>query len=139
MRPFLLALAFFFVALSPALAQADITGLWVADFYGNKVECHMEQRGQFLYGVAYVTTKAGERNTYHLAGLIDGNNIRAMHGGGNYFVGSIQNGNKAAGTFFFKDGPVVLHTGRPDKTGQDRAGRAGMARRVSAGQLSRCS
>ena len=105
MRPFLLSIALFFVALSPALAQADITGLWVADFYGNKVECHMEQRGQFLYGVAYVTTKAGERNTYHLAGLILGESVRATHGSGNYFVGSIQNEDKTSGTFFFKDGP----------------------------------
>jgi hypothetical protein len=124
MRPFLLAIALFFVALSPALAQADITGLWVADFYGNKVECHMEQRGQFLYGVAYVTTKAGERNTYHLAGLIDGNNIRAMHGSGNFFVGSLQNGDKAAGTFFFKDGPSFSI--QADRTKQGKTSPGGL-------------
>lgn len=92
-------------ALSPANAQADMTGMWVSDFYGNRVECHLEQRGEFLYGVAYVFTRAGERNTYHLAGLYLDNTIRALHGSGNSFIGALQGDDKAAGTFFFKDGP----------------------------------
>ncbi|WP_243311805.1 hypothetical protein [Fundidesulfovibrio agrisoli] len=91
----------------PAAASADMTGLWEADFMGNRVECHLEQRGNFLYGVAYVFTRSGDRNTYHLAGMVDHGRIRAQHGSGNYFEGALQNADTAAGTFYFKDGPSV--------------------------------
>ena len=91
----------------PADAPQDMTGLWEAEFFGNRVECHLEQRGQFLYGVAYVHTRAGERNAYHLGGIVDNGRIRAQHGSGNYFEGSLQSEGTVAGTFFFKDGPSV--------------------------------
>lgn len=119
MRAFLLAIAMLLVALTPALAQADVTGLWVAEFFGNKVECNLEQRGQFLYGVATVTTRAGESNTYHLAGLVDGKHIRALHGSGNYFEGEIQGEDKASGTFFLiKSGQSIAMQAERTKRGQ---------------------
>lgn len=113
MKPLVLAILVFLAAILPAgvpagaqaSASADVTGLWVADFFGNRVECHLEQRGQFLYGVAYVHTRTGEKNTYHIAGLVLDNAIRAMHGSGNTFVGAVQGENTVAGTFAFKDGP----------------------------------
>lgn len=122
MKAIVLALALLLSAMSPALAQADVTGLWEAEFYGNKVECHLEQRGQFLYGVATVTTRTGERNTYHLGGLIQGNDIRAMHGSGNYFVGSVKDNDKAVGTFYFKDGPSFAMQADRTKRGQTTPG-----------------
>jgi len=89
------------LAAVPAWAETDITGLWRSEFYGNKVECHIEQRGQFIYGVVYVNTQSGERNTYHVAGVVIGNHVRAQHGGGNYFDGDVQ-GDTASGTFHIK-------------------------------------
>ena len=104
MKPYFIALALLVLPLQAAAAQPDITGLWVGDFFGNKVECHMEQRGQFLYGVAYVTARNGEKNTYHLVGVIQGAEVRAMHGSGNFFVGTVEEDDKASGTFHFKNG-----------------------------------
>jgi hypothetical protein len=122
MKSVLLAFSLLLVALSPALAQADVSGLWVADFYGNRVECHIEQRGQYLYGVVYVTTRSGERNTYHVAGLVQGNHLRAQHGGGNYFEGDLENENKASGTFYVKDGPSVAMQAERIKKGRTAPG-----------------
>jgi len=90
--------ALFLAALPAGAEQSDVTGLWLTSFYGNQVECHLEQRGKFLYGVVYVLTKAGERNTYHVAGMVNGNHVRAQHGGGNYFEGDVS-GDTASGTF----------------------------------------
>lgn len=101
------------ILLWAALGQAalagekDITGLWVTSMYGNAVECHLEQRGQFLYGVAQVTTRSGERNTYHLGGLIANGEVRASHGSGHGFVGKLEGENRIAGQFTFKDGPTI--------------------------------
>jgi hypothetical protein len=109
------------VALSPAFARtdADVAGLWVAEFFGNKVECHLEQRGQFLFGVATVFTRAGEKNTYHLAGIVDGMHIRALHGSGNYFDGSMQGDDAASGTFFLvKSGQSFSMQAERTKRGQ---------------------
>jgi hypothetical protein len=105
MRAIILSLALVLAAFSTSSASADLTGLWEAEFFGNRVECHLEQRGEFLYGVAYVHTRAGERNTYHIGGIVQNGRFRAVHGSGNYFEGSQQGENTAAGTFFFKDGP----------------------------------
>ena len=119
MKSFLLAFSLLFVALSPALAQADASGLWVAEFFGNKIECHLEQRGQFLYGIAYVTTRSGERNEYHLAGIIQGDHVHALHGSGNYFDGDIQGEDKASGTFFLvKSGQSIAMQAERTKRGQ---------------------
>ena len=102
MKTISLALSLLLATLSPALAQADVAGMWQTEFFGNKVECHLEQRGQFLYGVATVTTTSGERNTYHLAGLaLPDGQIRAQHGSGNYFAGRLTGEDSVAGTFFF--------------------------------------
>lgn len=119
MKPFLIACALILAALGPANAQADVSGLWVADFFGNKVECNLEQRGQFLYGVATVITRTGERNEYHLAGLIEGGHIRALHGSGNYFDGALQGEDKASGTFFLvKSGQSFAMQAERTKRGQ---------------------
>ena len=87
----------------PIQAQAtpDLTGLWKAEFYGNQVECHLEQRGMFLFGKAVVHTATGEKNTYTLAGLVlEDGRVRASHGSsGNYFEGAVQGADKASGTF----------------------------------------
>jgi len=111
MKPIVLAgavmLALALGAVIPAAASADMTGLWEAEFLGNRVECHLEQRGKFLYGVAYVHTRTGERNTYHLAGMVDNGRVRAQHGSGNYYEGSLRGEDTTAGTFFFKDGPSL--------------------------------
>ncbi len=97
-----IALALAALAIPPANAQADMTGSWRADFFGNKVECHLEQRGQYLYGVAYVTATNGERNTYHMAGVVlDDGRIRAAHGSGNYFDGKLTGADSVSGTFYF--------------------------------------
>jgi hypothetical protein len=118
MKSVLLVFILLLVTLSPALAQADVSGLWVSDFYGNRVECHIEQRGQFLYGVAYVTTRTGERNTYHVAGLVQGRHIRAQHGGGNYFEGDVEGADQVSGTFYMKNGPSIAMQAERIKRGQ---------------------
>jgi len=130
MKPFFLAFLLFLAAVVPAgvpagaqaSPQPDVTGLWVADFFGNRVECHLEQRGQFLYGVAYVHTRTGEKNTYHIAGLVLDNTIRAMHGSGNTFVGAVQGENTVAGTFAFKDGPSFAMQAERTKRGKTAPG-----------------
>ena len=90
-----------------AVAGNDITGLWVASLYGNSVECHLEQRGEFLYGRVQVTTRTGERNTYHVAGVVMNGEVRAMHGSGHGFVGRLEGANRVSGQFTFKDGPTI--------------------------------
>jgi len=95
------------LAAVPAWGETDVTGLWVSDFYGNKVECHLEQRGRVLYGVVYVNTSAGERNTYHVAGVVTGDHVRAQHGGGNYFDGEVS-GDTASGTLYMKKSGISL-------------------------------
>lgn len=92
---------------SAARAAEDATGLWVATMYGNAVECHLEQRGSHIFGVAYVTTRSGERNTYHLAGVILNGQVTAMHGAGHVFVGRLEGENHVSGQFTFKDGPSI--------------------------------
>uniref|UniRef100_A0A7C4AIC7 DUF2147 domain-containing protein n=1 Tax=Fundidesulfovibrio putealis TaxID=270496 RepID=A0A7C4AIC7_9BACT len=89
----------------PDAPKLDLTGLWKADFMGNRIECHLEQRGDFLYGLAYVYNRSGERITYHLAGVVSGDRVRAMHGSGHVFDGTLQGPDAASGTFTFKDGP----------------------------------
>jgi len=96
-----------FLAAVPAWGETDVTGLWRSEFYGNTVECHLEQRGQALYGVVYVNTSAGERNTYHVAGVIVGSHVRAQNGSGNYFDGDVS-GDTASGTLFMKKSGVSL-------------------------------
>ena len=104
-----------------AESRSDVTGLWQSEFYGNKVECHLEERGQFLYGVVYVNTRTGERNTYHVAGMINGNHVRAQHGGGNYFEGEIA-GDTASGTFHMKGCPPLAMKAERVKRGKTTPG-----------------
>lgn len=104
----LFAAACLLLALTlPARAGGDLTGLWETSFLGNSVVCHLEQRGEYLYGAAFVTTRSGERNAYHLAGLIVNGKIVAMHGSGHVFKGECQGADTVAGEFTFKDGPTV--------------------------------
>lgn len=91
----------------PARACEDLTGLWVSSFMGNSVECHLEQRGDCLYGAAFVTTRSGERNTYHMAGLMVNGKIVAMHGSGHLFQGQCRDADTITGEFTFKGGPTV--------------------------------
>lgn len=102
MKKVFFSILFALAAAGAARAQADVSGLWVADFMGNAVECHMEQRGQYLFGKAVVNTVSGERNTYTLAGVVlEGGRIRAVHGSsGNYFEGTVNGPDKASGTFY---------------------------------------
>lgn len=101
----------------PARAQADVTGLWVTSFMGSQVECHLEQRDTFLWGVAFVTTPSGERNTYHLAGRVVGIEVTAMHGGGSSFVGALTEENKVEGLMSFANGAKLTMQARREKHG----------------------
>ncbi|GFK95747.1 hypothetical protein NNJEOMEG_03615 [Fundidesulfovibrio magnetotacticus] len=110
----------------PALAAPqpqNVEGLWTADFFGNTVECHLEQKGQFLWGVAYVTTRAGERNTYHLIGIVAGNSVEAFHGSsGNRFSGQVSPEGRVSGNFIMKDGPTIAMDARRVKPGRTHPG-----------------
>jgi len=94
-------------SVASAARAKDATGLWVTSMYGNTVECHLEQRGNYLFGVAYVTTRTGDHNTYHLAGVVQDGQVRAMHGAGHIFVGAFDGENHVSGQFTFKDGPTI--------------------------------
>jgi len=117
MKSITLSIAMLLALMTPALAQADMSGLWRSEFFGNQVECQLEQRGQYIYGVATVTTNAGERNVYHIAGVVfpDGR-VLANHGSGNFFEGSMTGKDTASGTFnIVKKGvpgpkPVIEHS-----------------------------
>lgn len=121
-----LSIALLLALAVPALATAparNVEGLWTADFFGNAVECHLEQKGQYLWGVAYVTTRAGERNTYHLVGVVSGDHVEAMHGSsGNRFSGQISAEGRASGTFIMRDGPSFAMEARRVKEGHTHPG-----------------
>jgi len=121
-----LCIALFVALAAPVWGSAptsDVEGLWTADFFGNTVECHLEQKGEYLWGVAYVTTRAGERNTYHLVGVVSGDQVVAMHGSsGNRFSGQFTADGKATGTFFMKDGPSMAMEARRVKGGHTHPG-----------------
>jgi hypothetical protein len=102
-----LAVVLVLAAGLPARAEADVTGLWSASFMGNNVNCQVEQRGQFIYGVARVTTRTGEVNVYHLAGVVVNGKITAIHGSGNFFEGQVAGPDQAEGTFHFRDGMTM--------------------------------
>jgi hypothetical protein len=106
-RRIVFALALLAAMAGPARADQDMTGLWVASFMGNTVECHLEQRGQSLYGAAFVTGRTGAVNTYHVAGVIMDGHITAVHGSGHIFQGVLQGEDKLSGELTFKDGPTV--------------------------------
>lgn len=99
-------------------AGNNASGLWVTSMFGNAVECHLEQRGEYVYGVAQVTTRAGDRNTYHLAGVIVNGEVQAMHGSGHRFVGRLEGENRVSGQFVFKDGPTIALQAERIKCGQ---------------------
>lgn len=104
MRRFVLAAALLFLMLTPALAQADVSGLWVAELLGNKVECHLEQKGKYLWGVAYVTAPNGERNTYHLTGQATDRHFFTYHSSGHRFSGDLKGGDEVRGTLTLGNG-----------------------------------
>ena len=120
MKKSIFSIVLLLAAVGLARAEADVSGLWVTDFMGNAVECHLEQRGQYLFGRAVVSTMSGERNTYTLAGVVlESGRIRAVHGSsGNYFEGSVTGQDKASGTFYMvKSGQTLAMQAKRVRSG----------------------
>ena len=123
MRSVCMAVLTVLVLALPALGrQPDATGLWVANFMGNQVECHMEQRGIFLYGLAFVTTPSGERNAYHVAGTLQGKSFYAWHGGGSSFQGTLEGDDRVEGLMSFSNGARVAMQARRERCGKTLPG-----------------
>ncbi|GAB6037056.1 hypothetical protein JCM15519_16150 [Fundidesulfovibrio butyratiphilus] len=123
MRRLCLAVATVLIVSLPAWGrQPDATGLWVANFMGNLVECHLEQRGIYLYGLAFVTTASGERNTYHVAGTLQGKVFYAWHGGGSNFQGTLESDDKVEGLMNFANGAKVAMQARRERCGKTLPG-----------------
>lgn len=110
MKRIVMTAALFLLTLSPALAltqaqaQQDVSGLWVGQLMGNTVKCHLEQRGKYIWGVAYVTAANGETNAYHLTGKADGHHFFVYHSSGHRFVGDIRGEDGLKGTLTLGNG-----------------------------------
>ena len=100
---------------SPALAQKDagIVGAWSASVLGQEVTANFTRQGDMIYGVVVIPDMGGGSNTYHLAGVILGNEFAAQHGSGHLLKGRLTGPNTAEAVFSPKSGPSMpLHLTR---------------------------
>lgn len=79
------------------LAQSDCAGLWRGDTLLATMEAHVEQDGERISGVVYVSS-LWETNPYHFKGVVKDGVIEASHHSGHSFKGRIVEDGKVEGT-----------------------------------------
>lgn len=93
----------------PAGAQAagDISGEWTATVLGQEVTASFTRQGDMIYGVIVIPEFGGGSNTYHVAGVVLGDQFAAQHASGHLLKGTMVGPNEAQAVFSPKSGPPL--------------------------------
>ncbi len=107
----------FMLFAAPVLAAgqpADIAGNWTATVLGQEVTASFTRDGDMIHGVVVIPDPInGGSNTYHVAGVVLGNQFAAQHGSGHLLKGTMTGPNAAEAVFIPKNGPSMnLHLKR---------------------------
>lgn len=119
----LLLAALSLAAPGPALAQVppkapvpaaraagghDIVGHWAAEALGQTVTADFTRQGDMIYGVVVIPDPlSGGSNTYHVAGVILGDEFAAQHASGHLLKGTLTGPDTAEAVFAPKSGPSL--------------------------------
>lgn len=98
-------------AQPPVSAQAravgDIAGDWAASVLGQSVTASFTRQGDMIHGVVVIPDIGGGSNTYHVAGVVLGNDFAAQHGSGHLLKGVMTGPDEAEAVFTPKNGPAL--------------------------------
>ena len=119
----LIAAALLLAAPGPALSQVppkapapaarataghDIVGHWTAEALGQTVTADFTRQGDMIYGVVVIPDPlSGGSNTYHVAGVILGDEFAAQHASGHLLKGTLTGPDTAEAVFAPKSGPSL--------------------------------
>lgn len=91
-----------------ATAGHDIVGAWTAEALGQTVTASFTRQGDMIYGVVVIPDPlSGGSNTYHVAGVILGDEFAAQHASGHLLKGTITGPETAEAVFAPKSGPSL--------------------------------
>ena len=98
-------------APAPAARAAgvhDIVGAWTAEALGQTVTASFTRQGDMIYGgVVIPAPLSGGSNTYHVAGVILGDEFAAQHASGHLLKGTLTGPDTAEAVFAPKSGPSL--------------------------------
>ena len=98
-------------ASAPAVRAAgghDIVGDWTAEALGQTVTASFTRQGDMIYGVVVIPDPmSGGSNTYHVAGVILGDEFAAQHASGHLLKGTLTGPDTAEAVFAPKSGPSL--------------------------------
>ena len=91
-----------------AKSGGDIVGNWTAQALGQTVTADFTRQGDMIYGVVIIPDPlSGGSNTYHVAGVILGDEFAAQHGSGHLLKGTLTGPDTAEAVFSPKNGPSL--------------------------------
>jgi hypothetical protein len=90
-----------------ARAAGDIAGEWTASVLGQEVTASFTRQGDMIYGVIVIPELGGGSNTYHVAGVVLGDQFAAQHASGHLLKGAMVGPNEAQAVFTPKSGPPL--------------------------------
>ena len=91
----------------PARTGNEIAGDWTATVLGQEVTAAFARQGDMISGVIVIPDIGGGTNTYHVAGVILGNEFAAQHGSGHLLKGTLVGPDEAHAVFKPKSGPSL--------------------------------
>ena len=90
------------------LTAGDIAGEWTASVLGQEVTASFTRQGDMIYGVVVIPDPiSGGSNTYHVAGVILGDEFAAQHASGHLLKGTLTGPDTAEAVFAPKSGPSL--------------------------------
>lgn len=90
-----------------ARAGNDIAGDWTATVLGQQVTASFTRQGDMISGVIVLPDINGGTNTYHVAGVVLGDDFAAQHGSGHLLKGTLIGPDEARAVFTPKSGPSL--------------------------------
>lgn len=86
----------------------EIAGQWTASVLGQEVTASFTRQGDMISGVIVIPDiVSGGSNTYHVAGVVLGDEFAAQHGSGHLLKGTVVGPNEAHAVFTPKSGPAL--------------------------------
>lgn len=85
----------------------DVAGDWTATVLGQEVTASFTRQGDMISGVIVIPDIGGGSNTYHVAGVILGNEFAAQHGSGHLLKGTLVGPDEAHAVFTPRSGPSL--------------------------------